>query len=47
MNMSYDDLVALTNRISTDGDGITRAGIELHHWGPNREGTSGGRQSGA
>ena len=40
MNVSYDDLVALTNHIANDGDEITRAAIDLHHWGPNREGTA-------
>jgi hypothetical protein len=38
MSVSYDELLALTHQIARDGDAIIAAGIELHNWGPNREG---------
>ena len=38
MGVAYDDLVALTQQIARDGDAISAARIELHQWGPNREG---------
>jgi hypothetical protein len=38
MGVAYDDLSALTHQIAKDGDAIAAAGIELHQWGPNREG---------